>query len=87
MRSASVARLHAGVLGKHHGGIGGKIAMSGVARRLDDDPRQRSGVSREHARRRKGFHGGADVPGKGGKDVHVRFRHRQRRKRATAGAA
>ncbi len=30
-----LARLQSGVLGKHHGGIGGEIAVARLARRLD----------------------------------------------------
>ena len=34
------ARRHSGFLGQHHRGIGGQIAMRGIARRLDHHPRQ-----------------------------------------------
>ena len=30
-----IARLLTGILGQHHGGVGGKIAMARIARRLD----------------------------------------------------
>ena len=39
-RLGECARVLAGRLGQHHGGIGGEIAMAGVARRLDGDARQ-----------------------------------------------
>ena len=31
------ARVHARLLGQHHGGVGGEIAMGGIARRFDHD--------------------------------------------------
>ena len=35
-----IARLGLGFLGQHHRGIGRHVAMRGIARRLDHDPRQ-----------------------------------------------
>ena len=36
-RIGDVAGLLAGGLGQHHGGVGGHVAMGGIARRLDRD--------------------------------------------------
>ena len=35
-----IARLCLGLLGQHHRGVGRHVAMGGIARRLDHDPRQ-----------------------------------------------
>ena len=36
-----VARLDARLLGQHHRGVGGEVAVAGLARRLDHDARER----------------------------------------------
>ncbi len=65
-----VARLHAGVLGQRHGGVGCKIAVARLARRLDDDARQIE-ARRNRAGLGQRFDGGADVVGEDLEHVHA----------------
>ena len=37
MKLGQGARVHARLLGQHHGGVGGEVAVGGIARRLDHD--------------------------------------------------
>src|SRR5262249_47779194 len=65
-----IAWLYARVLGKRHGGVGGKVAMGGIPRRFYHD-------SLEVRRTRKrpcgseSFDGRADVRGEEGEHVHA----------------
>ncbi len=65
-----IARLEAGILGERHRRIGREVAVAGLARRLDDDPRQvrRRG---KNTFRRNGFDRRADMRSEELEDVHV----------------
>ena len=72
-RVGKLARLLAGILGQHHGGIGGHVAMRSVTRRLDHDARLVD-AGRQDASRGERAVGGAHLVEDGGEDVL--FRHR-----------
>ena len=64
------ARVLAGGFGQHHGGVGGEVAVAGVARRLDGYARQveRAPVPVLQVQR---LNGGDDPLVEIGEDVHV----------------
>src|SRR5262249_50297032 len=65
-----IAWLYARVLGKRHGGVGGKVAMGGIPRRFYHDS-----LEVRRARKRpcgsESFDGRADVRGEEGEHVHA----------------
>ena len=67
-RLGQLARLPAGVLGQHHGGVGRHVAVGGIARRLDLDARLVD-AGRQHAGRDQRVVGGADAVEHVGKNV------------------
>ena len=70
MRLGKRARILAGSLRQHHGGVGREVAMAGVARRLDRDALE---VERAAVRRLevKASNGLVDPLVEIGEDVHV----------------
>ena len=82
-----IARLFAGILGEHHGGVGRHVAVRRIARRLDRDARLID-AGRQKARRNKGVVGAPHAVENFGKNVLCGHRKQHPGKeRSNAGAA
>ena len=67
---SKLARLLAGILGQHHGGIGRHVAVIGIARRLDYHTRLVD-AGRQHPGRHQGSVGGPHLVENSGKNVLI----------------